>query len=54
MPTAKHHDYLPKFLMSVAMKYEESSRAIEFIPDLLSLKVENLLSGNTDINAVTI
>lgn len=45
IPTAKQQGHLPKFLESVATEYKKSDRAIAFIPDLLSLRIKNLLSG---------
>ena len=44
--SANGHKFLSEFLQRVGLTYEEAKRPDDFIIDLLSLGVDNLLSGD--------
>ena len=43
--SARLHYYLADFLRQIGQKYRETKRPVDFLIDLLKLRVENLLSG---------
>ena len=45
--TARLHYYLSDFLRAVGSKYRESKRPVDFVIDLLKIRVDKLLSGDS-------
>lgn len=43
--TARLHFFLSDFLQAIGQRYSEDGRSVEFIIDVLNLKVDKLLSG---------
>ena len=44
--TAHQHHFLCQFLRISGSKYQESQRSLQYVGDLLMLRVNKLLSGN--------